>query len=94
MSSKERLKQLEHAQELVVLESDIHRRLIGVEFAALRSRSGWLTSAAGAVPRTRRWWMPAAVVAGVLVARNWGKALRWLPLAFSGYRFVRKFWPG
>lgn len=89
MFAEKRLREIEAAQQLLVLESDVHRQVIGLEVVTLRNRFAWLGSAGQFLPRSGNWLVPGAVIAGLLAARGWRSIGRWLPVALPLFRILR-----
>lgn len=90
MFDSEELKSLERQQELLVAESEIRRRLVVAQAAAFREElsmgrtmvrhatSGSLLATFGAL-------------AGMFAWRKHAQRFRWLPLAFSAWKFARRW---
>jgi len=81
------LKDLAERKQLLVIQSEVNRRMIETEQLAIRSR---IDAARDAV-RDFRWPLIAgAFGAGVLGARNAGRMLRWLPVVIGAMRTFRR----
>jgi hypothetical protein len=96
MSQARPMNDLAERKRLLTIEADLHRNLISVECARMRDRVKSLTSL-GTLPKylsflapTNPWVIGGTAIAGALAARNWGKAIKWLPAAFSLWRLLRK----
>ena len=88
MSSSARVNRLAERKQLLMLQADLHRQLIGME------RIRWHTRFDSAHEQfhSQRWWVIGAVAgAGLLLARHLGGLTRWLPMAYTAAR-VAKSW--
>jgi hypothetical protein len=87
---------LAERKRLLLLEADLHRNLISLECAQVRDRVKSLTSLGGlskhlsSLAPTNPWVIGGTAIVGALAARHWGKAIKWLPAAFSLWRLLRK----
>lgn len=83
MFARQRLNALAERRHLLVLEADLHRRLIAVERESLRARWAGLRAAGELVGSHKPLFMMGGAVAGLFVVRHWRKLARWLPAAFT-----------
>lgn len=90
MFAKARLKELDEAKRLVVVQSDIHRGLFRFETAALYGRFANLRSARARITASRPLLVAAAAVAGVLATRHWRTLAQWAPSVLTGWRWFRR----
>lgn len=91
MLSHSRLRELEAAKRLVVLQSDLHRQLLQMETAAWRERLTRAGVAIGGTTPSRPVLAAASVIAGLLAFRHWRALARWAPSAFAAWRWWRSF---
>lgn len=82
-----RLKELAQRKQLLLLQSDLHRELITVERHVLHAR---LQAATDSVKSNRWWLIGGALGAGWMTFRSGGKLTRWLPLALTAWRLMKK----
>lgn len=74
-------------KRLLLAETELHRRLIGVECLHLRGQ--W--DGAVAFSRRHRWWiLGGALVAGVALARHRTALTCWLPAVLATWRAVQR----
>ena len=85
--SETRLKELADRKQLLLVQSEVNRRMIETEQLALRSR---INTARDAI-RDYRWPLIAgAFGAGMLGARNAGRILRWIPAVLGAIGTFRR----
>jgi hypothetical protein len=89
MFSQARLKELDDAKRLVVLQSDIHRGLLRLESAALCRRFTGLRAPPDELAANRPLILAGAAVAGVLAVRYWRTLARWAPSLLTVWRWWR-----
>jgi hypothetical protein len=90
MFDRKRLNELEAAQNLLVLQSDLQRAHFGLELASLHEALPW----AGRSPISFLGspLVVAAGVAGLLLSmRKFRSALKWMPMALTAWRMVSRF---
>jgi len=86
-----RIRELEAAKRLVVLQSDLHRQLIQMETTALRKRLTGTGVADGRTIPSRPILAAASVITGLLAYRHWRALARWAPSVFAAWRWWRSF---
>ncbi len=90
------MNELAERKRLLLLEADLHRNLISLECAQMRDRVKSMTSLGGLtkylsfLSPTNPWVIGGTAIAGAVAARNWGKAIKWLPAAIYLWRLLRK----
>lgn len=89
MFARKSLNELAERRRLLVLESDLHRNLIALDFRNLRSRVAGLQAARERVKAGGPWLAAGGAVAGVLALRHWRKLARWVPTALTAVRWVK-----
>lgn len=94
MFAKEELKALAERKRLLLLEADLHRSLIGLEYESLRKQLAPLNEARERIAAGGPWLVAGSAVAGVLAVRHWRKVIQWAPLAMSAVRWLKKFRAG
>jgi hypothetical protein len=75
MVSAKELARLQAHKELLVVQCDLHRGILRVECARLRSKFDWVDRSSEWIQKARPWLPLLAPVAGFLVARRWKKVL-------------------
>jgi len=90
MFAEARLKELDEAKRLVVLQADVHRGLLQLESAVLREQLARLRSVGGTVTANRPLLIAGAAVAGLLAARHWRALARWVPSVLVAWRWWRR----
>lgn len=93
MFAQKELNQLAERKRLLILESALHRDLLALECARLRSRLAPLDNTLDRLGRLRPWLMAGSALAGLLAAKGWRKPLRWIPTAMTAWRWLRHLWP-
>jgi hypothetical protein len=89
MFAQERLKELAERRRLLVLEADLHRSLINLERETLRARLTGLEAARERVSAGGPWLVAGSAVAGLFAVRHWRTVVRWLPTAWSAWRWMK-----
>jgi hypothetical protein len=89
MFPEARLKEIEQAKRLVVLQSDIHRGLIGLETTSLRACLPDLGAARARLAASPPLMVATAVVAGMFAVRYWRKLAKHAPALFTLWRWWR-----
>ncbi len=90
MSAGQRLKDLEDAKRLLVLQSELHRRLLRLEFDSLCDRFAGVSAVRRSLRGGRPLLLGGAVLAGLLAVRRWRGWLRWVPTAAAAYRWLSR----
>lgn len=90
MPAPEIAHELADRKRLLILQSDLHRALIGAEVARasaqLERADQWRTGMA-----SHPWLLGGiATVAGFLGVRHWRSALKWLPAGLAAWRWYDK----
>lgn len=93
MSAEKRLNDLAERKRLLVLQSDLHRAVLLAEAANARARLQWVVEARQKFSSGPA-WLAGSAVAGVLVAKNWRRALKLLPVGLTAWRWIKKFRSG
>ncbi len=88
MSAGQRLKDLEDAKRLLVLQSELHRRLLRLEFDSLRDRFAGVAAVGGKFSAHQPLLWVGAGLAAVLAVRRGRTLLRWLPTAVAAHRWL------
>lgn len=91
MSEKIGLTGLAGRKRLLVLQADLHRTLLQAEALRLRAR---LSPVREGVRVGRPWLLGVGAVAGLLAARRWRRALRWIPSGLAAWRWLRRLTKG
>jgi hypothetical protein len=89
MFAKQQLNELIERREMLKLEADLHRAVIGLECESLRARLAELQAARGRVAAGGPWFIAGGTVAGLLALRHWRKLARRLPTAVTVLRWVQ-----
>lgn len=89
MSAKQQMTELAERRRLLLLEAELHRRIIGMEYQGLRGQLASLKTLRGQVAGGKPWFIGGAAVVGLLAARHWRKVFRWLPHVLTVWRFWR-----
>jgi hypothetical protein len=89
MSSQERLNDLADRKRLLIAQADLHRALIQAECVNARVRLDWLDAAREKL-RGGPWLLAGGAVGGMLAARHWRTALKWVPAALAAWRWLRR----
>lgn len=76
-------------KRLLVLEGDLHRRLIGLERENLRKRFAGLRAAQERVTSNKPLLIAGSAVTGWLVLRHWRRVARWIPAVITVRRWMR-----
>jgi hypothetical protein len=82
--------ELAERRRLLVVEADLHRSLIGLERENLRARLTDLQTARERVAAGSPLLIAGGAVAGLLAVRHWRKLARWIPVALTVLRWVRR----
>jgi len=90
MFAEAELKELAERKRLLLLESDLHRSLIGLECESLRRQLTPLSEARERIAAGGPWLAAGSAVAGLLAIRHWRKFVRWIPAALTALRWVQK----
>ncbi len=88
MAAGQRLKDLEDAKRLLVLQSELHRRLLRLELHALGDRFAGVAAVQRGLRANRPLLLGGAALAGFLALRRWRVLLRWLPTAAAAGRWL------
>ncbi len=91
MFNRERLNELQASAELLAAEADIYRGLLRADSTSLQNRLSWLNRLGQNLSPVSPWLLGGAFAAGLLVVRNWGRTLRWVPAALSAWRVASGF---
>jgi hypothetical protein len=89
MFGDERLAKIERQQEELVLQSDLHRRVLALEAVNWAQRFAWVDSARQSVSGARWWLLPVAAIGGVFAVRKWRALIKWVPTGLSIWKWVR-----
>ena len=90
MSASTGLNALRQRKQLLVLEADLQRQLVVLEYQQWQQR----LSASQEKLHASRWWLAGgALVIGWLFTRKLPSLARWLPLALPAWRAAQKFLP-
>ena len=81
MLYRERLRELEETQRLLVAQSDLRRHLVREEITRLREQACRVT--------TNPWLLLGAAAGGFFAFRRWRSLSRWLPPALGVWRWLR-----
>ncbi len=90
MPANEAINELTDRKRLLILQSDLHRSLIGVELAQSRARLERTAQLCTGVANHPWLVGGVAAVAGILGVRNWRVALKWLPAGLAAWRWYDK----
>jgi hypothetical protein len=82
-----KLDDLAARKQVLILESDLQRGIIALEFAALRARAD---AARSQVRGLWPWLVGGSVLAGLLALRRWQPVARWMPAALAAWRWFKK----
>ncbi len=88
MAAGQRLKDLEEAKQLLVLQSELHRRLLRLEIDSLHDRFGGVAALGRGLRGNRPLLWGGAALAGILALRRWRTLLRWAPTAAAAGRWL------
>jgi len=89
MFAQRHMNELAERRRLLVMESDLHRNLIGLERESLRARLAGFQSAREKVVSNRPLLIAGSAAAGLLAMRHWRKLARWIPAALTVLRLVQ-----
>lgn len=89
MFAKQQLNELAARRQLLLLEADLHRSVIGLERESLRARFASLNEARERVAAGGPWLVAGGAVAGLLAVRHWRKLARWIPTALTALRWAQ-----
>jgi len=89
MFGDERLAEIERQQEVLQVQSDLHRQMLALEAASWAQRFAWVDSASQTVAGARWWLLPVAAVGGVFAVRKWRSLVKWAPAALSVWKWAR-----
>lgn len=90
MFAKQQMTELAERRRLLLLEAELHRGIIVMEYQGLRGQLASLRNLRGQITGGKPWFIAAAAVAGLVAVRHWRKVVRWLPHALTVWRFLRK----
>jgi len=90
MSAKRDMIELAERKRLLLLQADLHRATLNAELAGVRDRFNWVQAARDKVGAASPWLALGAGVVGILAARRWRTAIRWIPTALAALRWVQK----
>ena len=90
MLAQKELNDLAERRRLLVVEADLHRNLIALEVQNLRAKIEWLGQAREQFSLGKPWLAAGGVAAGLLAVRHWRKVIRWVPVAMTAFRWIRK----
>jgi hypothetical protein len=82
--------ELAERKRVLVLQAELHRATLRTELAGVRERLNWLQSAREKVGAASPWLAVGAGVVGILAARRWRIAVRWIPAALTALRWIKK----
>ena len=88
MLAKE-LNELAERRRLLVMEADLHRSLIGLECENLRGRFTTVREAGGIAAAGSPLLMAGGALAGFLGLRYWRHLAKWVPMAWTAFRWWR-----
>jgi hypothetical protein len=94
MFAEPRLKELEDAKRLVLLQAEIHRGLLRLECQTLFDRFGRLSSAGVGAAASPPLVIAGTAVAGVLAVRYWRTLLKHAPAVLAAWRWWRSWQRG
>lgn len=94
MLASQELKKLAERKQLLLLEVELHRSIIGLECENLRARLVPLNEARESIATGGPWLAAGSAIAGLLAVRHWRKVIRWAPLAVSALRWLKKIRAG
>ena len=94
MFTQQEMNKLAEHKRLLLLEAEVHRRLIGLECENLRARLSVLNEARERVAAGGPWLVVGSAVAGLVAMRHWRKLIQWAPAALSVLRWLKKFRSG
>lgn len=89
MFAKQQLNELAERRELLLLEAELNRSVIGLECESLRARLADLQAARERVAAGGPWLVAGGAVAGLLAVRHWRKLAGWIPTALTALRWVQ-----
>lgn len=89
MVAKKNLEALAIQKQMLLLQSDLHRKLIAIEWQSLSS--DWQAQKAAGRSGQIADWLGLAVtpLAGIAIAGGWRKTLRWIACGLSVWRVLR-----
>ena len=90
MSEKRDMIELAERKRLLVLQAELHRATLRAEYAGVRDRLNWIQAARVKVGAASPWLALGAGVVGILAARRWRTAVRWIPAALAALRWLKK----
>jgi len=86
--------ELAERKRLLMLQADVHRAILNAELAGVRDRLNWVQAARDKVGAASPWLALGAGVVGILAARRWRAAVRWIPAALAALRWLKKLRAG
>lgn len=89
MFTRRPLNELAERRRLLLMESELHRSVIGLECENLRARLAGLNEKRERLAKKSSWLVAGGTVAGLLALRHWRKAARWIPSALIALRWVK-----
>lgn len=93
MFGAKELNELTERKRLLLLEAEVHRRVIALECESLKARLVVFQEARERVAGGGPWLMAGSAVAGLLAVRHWRTLLRWAPAGLSAIRWFKKLRP-
>jgi hypothetical protein len=93
MSQAQQLNDLAARKQLLLLEADLHRGIIGIEYQSLRGRFVPLMDIGGQFSSRNPWYIGGSALAGLFAMRHWRKVVRWMPQALALWVLKKRFRP-
>lgn len=94
MSARQQMNDLAERRRLLAVESDLHRALVQMECAQIRSRFAGLRSLRDQLAGHKPLLVGAAGIAGLLTMRHWRRAIGWAPVIMRALRWFRVWQAG
>ncbi len=91
MLFRQRLKELEDAQQVLLVQAELQRTILRLEGAALRRRADQFSILGQSLSGGSPWLVAGAVLGGFLAFRRWRRAARWVPAALTAWRWLRRW---
>ncbi len=84
------MNELAERRKLLLMETELHRSLIGLERVRLQARLAALNNARARVATGGPWLVAGGAIAGLFAVRHWRTLGRWLPNLFRMAWLARK----
>lgn len=89
MAAEQTLATLAARKRQLQQEAELHRTVLQMEVAQVRTQLLWVTQVREKLPRSPA-WLAGSAVAGLLVARNWRSVLKLIPVGMTAWRWFKK----